>query len=57
MDAFLRLFSLRPFRCCHCGSRFFWFGSALGMSTFITTLFIVSALLLGAWFTVLHALW
>jgi hypothetical protein len=27
------------------------------MLTFITTLFIVSTLLLGAWFVTLHALW
>jgi hypothetical protein len=27
------------------------------MPTFVMTLFIVSALVLGAWFAVLHALW
>jgi hypothetical protein len=50
-------FSLRPFRCSHCGNRFLGFPNARSVSTFITTLFIITALLLGAWFLALRSLW
>jgi hypothetical protein len=56
-DLLLSLFYLSPFRCCHCGRRFFWFRGTRGIPSFMTTLFILSALLLAGWFVALHSLW
>src|ERR1700731_2932000 len=47
-DILLSPLSLRPFRCTHCGHRFLGFPYARSVPTFITTLFIISALLLGS---------
>src|SRR5579859_161683 len=56
-DILLSPFSLRPFRCSHCGHRFLGFPNARSVPIFITTLIIISALLLGAWFFALRSLW
>jgi hypothetical protein len=53
----MNLFLLIPFRCCHCRHRFFWLRNSQAIPVLTTALLLTSALLLGAWFAALHAIW